>query len=86
MANITFDGENRVINISDADDVDPIEVYSRWKEWAMKVDNLKWPPAMKSTGGDPLPAGFSLSSTIIVLNGWNIKTNNAYFSGVLAKN
>lgn len=50
------------------------DIYEQWKEWTQIGDNLKFPPAMSSAGGEPLGGGERLGSAFF-LNagyGWRI--------------
>lgn len=49
------------------------DLYSWWKQWAAQGDNLKYPQAMSSVGGDPLPGDRRLGSTFFLENGWKIR-------------
>jgi len=71
---VTFDGENKLIIInSEVTDLDiETDVYSAWKDWKFLRDHLKFPSAMRSTGGDPLPGGDFLGGTFFLQNGWRI--------------
>lgn len=71
---VTFDGESKLIIINDeVTDLDiEADVYSAWKEWASARDYLKFPDALRSTGGDPLPGGDFLGGTFFLRNGWKI--------------
>lgn len=72
---VTFDGENRLIRVND--NVTFLDVkedlYSAWKRWAKESDNLKYPAAFRSVGGDPLPGEKSLGSTYFLNLPWRIK-------------
>lgn len=74
---INFDGVNLLItlplgqrNISVQEDI-----YSDWKVWAKEGDNLKYPPAFYSVGGDPLTPGIVAGAYYFLRNdlGWRIK-------------
>lgn len=72
---VTFDGENRFIRVND--NVTFLDVkedlYSAWKRWVAQDDNLKYPVAFRSVGGDPLPGEKSLGSTFFLNLPWKIK-------------
>ena len=55
MANVTFDGENKIIRVNDGVVQINVELdlYSEWKRWMMEDDNAKWLQAFRSAGGDP---------------------------------
>jgi hypothetical protein len=84
-----FDGYGRFVFVDPAlQDMDVSDVYSRWKEWA-QVDNsgdpnLKWLPAMRYSGYDPIPGGFT-GATFFMTNGWRLRyePNATAVTGVL---
>lgn len=76
---VIFDGLNKLIYISPS--VTEINIrddlYSSWKEWAIvSVDNMKWLPAFRGVGGDPLPGSEFLGRTFFLINGWRILLNH----------
>lgn len=90
MSWVQFDGENRLILILESTtSFDAQDLYSEWKRWALNPDNLKYPQAMRSTGGDPLTETKYIAPYIEVLvdNGWRIKpwsgTYTLYVNGNL---
>lgn len=71
---VTFDAENKLIIINPditALDVET-DIYSSWKEWSQIDDNLKYLPAFRTTGGDPLPGGRRVGQYFFLLNGWKL--------------
>jgi hypothetical protein len=74
---VTFDGVNLLIILDNTDLIVDVEtdLYSEWKEWSLLSDNLKFPPAFRSVGGDPLTPGIDLGATFFLNNadGWRIK-------------
>lgn len=83
---VTFDGINRLIYINDGEATINIEqdVYSSWKEWALKRDHLKFLPALRSVGGDPTIGGNKLGATFFTINNWRIFIDdNTIFNGNL---
>lgn len=82
-----FDGFNKLIYISqNVTEIDiRSELYSDWKEWILaSVDNAKWLPAFRSTGGDPLPGDQFLGRTFFLINGWRIVADHGVnFTGNL---
>lgn len=58
----TFDGINKII-IVNSNDINLLEMYSRWKEWVLSSDNAKFHPAFLYHDDD----------TIEIINGWKIK-------------
>lgn len=71
---ITFDADNKLILInSDVTTLDiESDIYSSWKEWSLIDDNLKYLPAFRTTGGDPLPGGRRVGQYFFLLNGWKL--------------
>lgn len=48
------------------------DIYEYWKEQIQIGDNSKWPQAMTSVGGEPLPGGKYVPSFFFLLNGWKV--------------
>jgi len=73
----TFDGENLLIILdSGVTTVNAeIDLYSDWKEWALTGDNVKYPPAFRTIGGDPLSTTINAGSYFFLQNqyGWRIR-------------
>ena len=70
-----FDGINKYIIVSD--DVTSLDirqdVYSDWKEWVLFVDNSKYLPAIRSTGGDNISGTSEYTGDIyFLINGWKL--------------
>ncbi len=75
----TFDGEAKLIIVNPGEteiDVE-VDIYSAWKEWALLRDYLKWVPALRTTGGDPLPGGDFLGASFFLINNWKILINES---------
>jgi hypothetical protein len=68
-----FDGINRLILVSDfVTELDIKEdVYSDWKEWQL-AGNTEWPPAIRTTGGDPTVSGQFSGDIYFLINGWKL--------------
>jgi hypothetical protein len=72
-----FDGVNLIITLPSG--VSEIQVennlYSQWKEWTKIGDNGKYPPAFRTTGGDPLTPGIDAGAYFFIQNqdGWRIR-------------
>lgn len=51
------------------------EIYSEWVDWVAQSDNLKYPPAFSTVGGDPLGGGQYIGGYIFIRNdlGWRLK-------------
>lgn len=73
---VTFDGPNRLILVNDGvTEIDvEVDIYSDWKEWVTLYDHGKYPPAMRTVGGDPTTGGRALGATFFLRNGWRIRT------------
>ncbi len=89
MTLATFDGAARIItlasgippasgiNITDAES----EIYSEWKRFTVSGSNLKFAPAFRTIGGDPLGGGLEAGAYFFLQNqprstaagGWIIK-------------
>lgn len=54
-----------------------VDLYSDWKEEVQLSDNIKYPPALRTVGGDPLGGGDSLGGTYFLINGWQIRPQEA---------
>ena len=81
-----FDGENKVIfvnpNIYSIDVKE--DLYSNWKEWTQVRDNSKFPPAIRSTGGDPVGGGKYSGDIYFLINGWRMLVDhNLVINGTL---
>lgn len=73
MANVTFDGVNKIITVNSGVTSLNVQVdlYSDWKEWALL--NPGFLPAFRSVGGDELQTNYYLAPTFFLLNGWRIR-------------
>jgi hypothetical protein len=75
-----FDGYGRFVFVSTAlARMDVAELYSRWIDWLGEIDaagdnSYKWPLAMRYSGKDPIPGGFT-GSTFFMTNGWRVRFN-----------
>lgn len=85
-----FDGHARLIFVNPTlERLDIRQMYSRWKNWSQieqtSTDvNMKWLPAMRYSGTDPIPGGFT-GATFFMINGWRLvyDPNATSVSGVL---
>ena len=77
MANISFDGDNRLILV----DIGikylhvEIDVYQEYKNWLL-LPNLNFEPAIIKIGGDSITSDICLQNAYILTNGWKIKPYN----------
>ena len=77
---ITFDGPNKLAILSlGTTSLDVVDLYSRWKDWALAGDNSKYLPAFAPVGGDPIDstAGTSIPLFAFLANGWRIRPQEA---------
>lgn len=60
------------------------DVYSAWVRWVERDDNAKYLPAMRYSGGDPIPGG-ETGVTFFLSNGWKLvyDANVVAINGVL---
>lgn len=79
MAKFIFDGPNKLfIARSGVTTFDvQIDLYSDWKEELLLSDNMKFLPALRTVGGDPLTAGRTLGDSYFLTNGWRIRPYEA---------
>ena len=47
------------------------DVYSAWCRWTVREDNLRFPQAMRSAGGDIIPGG-ETGITFFTINDWKL--------------
>ena len=75
----TFDGASRLIILNPGVfTLDVKDCYSRWKEWAVQSDNLKYWNAFEVVGGNPTVGSNSISSYFFLANGWKIRPSEAH--------
>lgn len=85
-AKVTFDGINRLIIVNN--EVASLDirrdVYSEWVEWLQVDDNTKYLPAIRYSGLDPVPGGFT-GDVYFLINGWKlvVNLNTVRITGVL---
>lgn len=60
------------------------DVYSAWVRWVTREANLRFAPAMRGVGADPIPGG-ETGVTLFLINGWKLvyDPNTVAVSGVL---
>jgi len=73
---ITFEGDNKIINISETNYIDAKTIYSEWKKWSQIDNNSKYTKAFKTIGGEPTISGQYSPSYFFLLSGWKIKIEN----------
>ena len=77
MSLAIFDGINLVIKLPALGGYDAkSEIYSEWKRWAALSDNLKYPKAFDTVGGDALGPGQSIAPYFFCRNdnGWRVES------------
>ena len=73
MEKVTFDGDTKIIRVNDGvTNLDiRADVYSAWIRWIELADNAKYLFAMRFSGLDPIPTGFT-GGTFFMTNGWKL--------------
>lgn len=87
--NYQFDGENKIIHLIDDNDrtLNAQDLYSKWKNWLVSdINNMKYPQAMRSFGGDAISQTKYVAPYIEVLNGWIIKPFDGNYTLVVEGN
>lgn len=85
VGNFTFDGYGKYIFVNDGvTSISASDMHSRWVEWLSIDDNSKYQLAMKYSGYDEIPSGFT-GATYFLINGWKLiySPNETSVSGVL---
>jgi hypothetical protein len=59
--------------ILDSSNVTATQIYASWVDWVTLSDNIKYPPAFSSVGGDNLGEGLSVPPYYFLLNGWRVR-------------
>lgn len=74
----SFDGTTKKITLSlGTVEIDCVDLYSRWVDWAALSDNSKYLPAVRTVGGDAVSATQNLGITFFLTNGWRIVPQSA---------
>lgn len=74
----TFNGTTKIIQLSTGVvTLDVRDLYSRWVDWVVISDNIKYSPVFRVVGGDALPGSRSLGLTYFMQNGWKIRPQEA---------
>ena len=73
---ITFDPAAKRI-ILDSASVTAEEIFSRWEDWALLSDNVKYGAVMTHVGGNPLSGGRFVPNYFFLENGWRIRPMEA---------
>lgn len=74
---VTIDGKNKkIIVAAGVTNLDiKIDVYSAWKEWVRIRDNGKYPPAIRSVGGDSTVGDQKAGDIYFLINNWILEYN-----------
>lgn len=83
---VSFNGVTKRIRVNDGVTALDIrqDVYSAWVRWTQRYTNSQYLPAMRFSGLDPIPGGFT-GDTYFTINGWKLEydPNEVAVSGVL---
>ena len=83
---VTFDGPNKLIIVNSGVTTLNIrtDVYSAWVRWLALSPNTEYLYAIRYTGLDPIPGGYT-GDVYFLINGWKLIVNLNYvaISGVL---
>lgn len=71
---VSFDGANKVIYVhGEVTSFDiRTDLYTSWVDWSVLYDNLKYLPAIRSTGLDPIGGGQYTGDIYFLINGWKL--------------
>lgn len=73
---MTFDPIEKRIILNTAI-VTATELYSRWVDWAIQSDNLKYGLVIKQVGSDDLGGGLSIPPYYFLQDGWKVRPMEA---------
>lgn len=69
---IVFDAAAKRI-ILDSTSVTAEEIFSRWEDWLLLDDNLKYLPAFSHVGGIDLGSGLFIPNYFFLMNDWRVR-------------
>lgn len=74
---VDFDGINKIIYVHPEVTTLDIryDVYSAWVDWVVLRDNMKFLPAVRYTGYDPIGGGKYTGDTYFLINGWRLSVD-----------
>lgn len=74
---LVFDGINKIIRVNAGVTTLDIreDVYSDWAEWVSIRDHIKFLPALRYTGLDPIGPGVFTGDSYFLVNGWKLSIN-----------
>lgn len=75
VGDFIFDGWAKRIYVNNVNSITVQDMYSRWLQWSFldteDDNNTKWPHAMRYSGFEPIPGGFT-GTTYFLFNGWKV--------------
>lgn len=84
---VSFDGASKVIYVHPEVTEFNIrtDLYSAWVDWISIYDNIKFEPAIRTTGYDSIGSGIYTGDVYFLINGWRlaVNTQRVKISGVL---
>lgn len=74
---VSFDGINKIIYVHPEVTAFDIraDLYSSWMSWIALYDHVKFLPAVRVTGFDPIGPGVYTGDTYFLINGWKLSIN-----------
>lgn len=74
---VSFDGAAKIIYVhSEVTNLDiRADVYTSWVDWINLYDNLKYLPAIRVTGYDPIGPGIFTGDSYFLINGWKLSVD-----------
>ena len=69
---ITFDPVAKRV-ILDSSSVTATELFSRWEDWAVLSDNVKYGMVFRQVGSDDLGGGLSIPPYFFLQGGWRVR-------------
>ena len=69
---ITFDPVAKRV-ILDSSSVTATELFSRWEDWAVLSDNVKYGMVFRQVGSDDLGGGLSILPYFFLQGGWRVR-------------
>ena len=74
---VDFDGINKIIYVHpEVTSLDiRNDVYTSWVDWIALRDNLKFMPAIRTTGLDPIGGGAYTGDVYFLINGWKLSVD-----------
>ena len=87
---ISFNGTTKIISISGIANSTVIDVerdiYSSWKVWVLEGDNIKYPQALRTIGGDSTGGVLTIPPYFFLMNNWKIQidgiTNLTFYTNL----